>query len=207
MLAALKDYPEAQDILQKLGEKRLREAQRVARAYRRQPSPGGHDSSDNSTGKRIVDKLRSDVKGLKNVLRKSRRSTKPDESLELQPLTSKAQQLKRQKRIDDSQDVGASASEPPISPLGAGLPLLHRLRLLKEKQEREEKSSFADAGASHQSVEPVSCPLFAPICSTSSLSCRFYNKNLLVHLLVPLMQFLTSVNMSSRSVFRRSQVN
>jgi hypothetical protein len=33
------------------------------------------DSSD-STGKRIVDKIRSDVKGLKNVLRKSRRSTR-----------------------------------------------------------------------------------------------------------------------------------
>ncbi|XP_023248266.1 uncharacterized protein LOC106639567 [Copidosoma floridanum] len=136
VLAALKDYPEAQEILKKLGEKRLREAQRVARSIRHPPSPG-HDSSDNSTGKRIVDKLKSDVKGLKNVLRKSRRNTRPEDGLELQPLTLKV--LRRQTRVDESQDVCASGSEPPVSPLGAGLPLLSRLRLLKEKQEREEK--------------------------------------------------------------------
>lgn len=141
MLAALKDYPEAQEILKKLGEKRLREAQRVARSFRHPPSPG-HDSSDNSTGKRIVDKFKSDVKGLKNVLRKSRRNTRPDESLELQPLTLKV--LRRQTRIDESQDVCTLAAEPPVSPLGAGLPLLSRLRLLKEKQEREEKRNLVE---------------------------------------------------------------
>lgn len=137
VLAAMKDYPEAQEILQNLGRKRLLEAQRVARAFR-QPASPGHDSSDNSTGKRIVDKLKVDVKGLKNVLRKSRRNTRPDESLELQPLTSRMAPLRRQHRIDDSQEI-TIISEPPISPLGAGLPLLSRLRLLKEKQDREEK--------------------------------------------------------------------
>lgn len=152
VLAALKDYPEAQEILQKLGEKRLREAQRVARSFRHPPSPG-HDSSDNSTGKRIVDKLKSDVKGLKNVLRKSRRNTRPEESLELQPLTSKAPQLRRQTRIDESQDICTSASEPPVSPLGAGLPLLSRLRLLKEKQEREERRNLVET--SNQITEQV----------------------------------------------------
>ena len=154
VLAALKDYPEAQQILQKLGEKRLREAQRVARSFRHPPSPG-HDSSDNSTGKRIVDKLKSDVKGLKNVLnvRKSRRSNRQEESLELQPLTPKVPQLRRQTRIDETQDV--SASEPPISPLGAGLPLLSRLRLLKEKQEREEKKSLVDPQPHHEQVHSL----------------------------------------------------
>ena len=120
------------------------EAQKVARASR-QPTSPGHDSSDNSTGKRIVDKLKSDVKGLKNALRKSRRNTRPEESLELQPLTSKLSTLKRQQKIDDGQDATASnVQEPPVSPLGAGLPLLSRLRLLKEKEEREERRNLME---------------------------------------------------------------
>ncbi|XP_054004919.1 uncharacterized protein LOC128890458 isoform X2 [Hylaeus anthracinus] len=144
VLAAMKDYPEAQEILQNLGRKRLMEAQKVARASR-QPTSPGHDSSDNSTGKRIVDKLKSDVKGLKNVLRKSRRNTRPEESLELQPLTPKAPTLKRQQKVDDSQEPSASnIQEPPVSPLGAGLPLLARLRLLKEKEEREERRNLME---------------------------------------------------------------
>ncbi|KAK0162655.1 hypothetical protein PV327_006416 [Microctonus hyperodae] len=142
VLAAMKDYPEAQEILQNLGRKRLMEAQRVARAFRVPTSPG-HDSSDNSTGKRIVDKL--NVKGLKNVLKKSRRCTRPEESMELQPLTPKVPPLRRQNKIDDDRIEETTASvEPPVSPLGAGLPLLSRLRLLKEKQEREEKRHLVD---------------------------------------------------------------
>ncbi|XP_066592841.1 uncharacterized protein Cngl isoform X2 [Prorops nasuta] len=152
VLAAMKDYPEAQEILQSLGKKRLMEAQRVARALR-QPTSPGHDSSDNSTGKRIVDKLKSDVKGLKNVLRKSRRNTtRPEESLELQPLTQKFSGLRRQAKIDDSQELTTSVLHPhdaPVSPLGAGLPLLERLRLLKEKTEREERRNLMDAAPVH----------------------------------------------------------
>ncbi|XP_070519238.1 uncharacterized protein [Cardiocondyla obscurior] len=159
VLAAMKDYPEAQEILQNLGRKRLMEAQRVARASR-QPTSPGHDSSDNSTGKRIVDKLKSDVKGLKNVLRKSRRNTRPEESLELQPLAPKAPVLKRQQKIDDSQDLTLpNTQEQPVSPLGAGLPLLSRLRLLKEKEEREERRTLMDATSSHAGephVPPIS---------------------------------------------------
>jgi hypothetical protein len=80
----MKDYPEAQEILQSLGRKRLMEARNVSRSK----SSGHHDGKgassaairdgvagsemDSRTGKRIVEKLRSDVKGLKNVLRKSR---------------------------------------------------------------------------------------------------------------------------------------
>lgn len=153
----MKDYPEAQEILQNLGRKRLMEAQRVARASR-QPTSPGHDSSDNSTGKRIVDKLKSDVKGLKNVLRKSRRNTRPEESLELQPLAPKAPVLKRQQKIDDSQDLSLpNTQEQPVSPLGAGLPLLSRLRLLKEKEEREERRNLMDTShAAEPHVPPIS---------------------------------------------------
>lgn len=156
VLAAMKDYPEAQEILQNLGRKRLMEAQRVARAFR-QPTSPGHDSSDNSTGKRIVDKLKSDVKGLKNVLRKSRRNTRPEESLELQPLAPKVPVLKRQQKIDDGQDLSLpNSQEQPVSPLGAGLPLLSRLRLLKEKEEREERRNLMDT--SSHAVEPHAPP-------------------------------------------------
>ncbi len=82
VLAAMKDYPEAQEILQTLGRKRLMEVRCVnkkhaakreaalAEAHGHQNAQG--DSSDNSASKRIVDKLKSDVKGLKNVLKKSR---------------------------------------------------------------------------------------------------------------------------------------
>ncbi|XP_036145133.1 uncharacterized protein LOC105832045 isoform X3 [Monomorium pharaonis] len=161
VLAAMKDYPEAQEILQNLGRKRLMEAQRVARASR-QPTSPGHDSSDNSTGKRIVDKLKSDVKGLKNVLRKSRRNTRLEESLELQPLAPKAAVLKRQQKIDDGHDLSLpNTQEQPVSPLGAGLPLLSRLRLLKEKEEREERRTLMDtpSHAAESHAPPVSEPL------------------------------------------------
>jgi hypothetical protein len=88
VLAAMKDYPEAQEILQSLGRKRLMEARNVSRTK----SSGHHDGKgmtspalrdgvggtdlDGRAGKRIVEKLRSDVKGLRNVLRKSRRGTR-----------------------------------------------------------------------------------------------------------------------------------
>lgn len=147
VLTAMKDYPDAQKILRNLGQKRLMEAQRVARASRHPASPG-HDSSDNSN-KRLVGRLpllsKRDVKSLRNVLKKSRCNTRPEESLELQPLTPKAPALKRQQRIDDGQDLSLpNSQEPPVSPLGAGLPLLSRLRLLKEKEEREERRNLMD---------------------------------------------------------------
>lgn len=144
VLAAMKDYPEAQEILQNLGRKRLMEAQRVARLYRAPVSPG-HDSSDNSTSKRIVSKLKSDVRNLKTVLRKSRRATRPEEAMELQPLTSKVPPLRRQNKVDVEDRIETVAAvEPPVSPLGAGLPLLSRLRLLKEKHDREERRHLVD---------------------------------------------------------------
>ncbi|KAI4504083.1 hypothetical protein M0802_000554 [Mischocyttarus mexicanus] len=158
VLAAMKDYPEAQEILQNLGRKRLMEAQRVARASRSPTSPG-HDSSDNSTGKRIVKKLKSDVKVWKNVLRKSKRNTRPEESLELQPLTSKApfSTMKRQRhKAEDVQEpvIANTTQEPPVSPLGAGLPLLSRLKLLKEKEEREERRNLMETQVHASEQQP-----------------------------------------------------
>lgn len=83
VLAAMKDYPEAQDILQTLGRKRLMEVRCVNKKHPRPvadkesiASNVTHakvvNNSENSTSERIVDKLRSDVKGLKNAIRKSR---------------------------------------------------------------------------------------------------------------------------------------
>lgn len=78
----MKDYPEAQDILQTLGRKRLMEVRCVNKRHAKIQSDKEHaaaqlhaqgdNSSDNSASKRIVDKLKSDVKGIKNVLKKSR---------------------------------------------------------------------------------------------------------------------------------------
>ncbi|XP_046821902.1 uncharacterized protein LOC124425514 isoform X3 [Vespa crabro] len=166
VLAAMKDYPEAQEILQNLGRKRLMEAKRVARASR-QPTSPGHDSSDNSTGKRIVDKLKSDVKGWKNVLRKSRRNTRPEESLELQPLTSKtpSSSTKRQRhKVEDIQDTATTNTiqEPPVSPLGAGLPLLSILKLLKEKEEREERRNLMETQVHVPEQQPPPAEALVP---------------------------------------------
>ncbi|XP_053672058.1 uncharacterized protein LOC128722228 [Anopheles nili] len=190
VLTAMKDYPEAQEILQTLGRKRLMEVRCVNKKHANKHAAKEHagdrssnthntqgDSSDNSASKRIVDKLRSDVKGLKNVLRKSRTGTtrRSNESIEMQPLhgnasvpggpggsggggsggsggsvgskTSKTM-LKRMPRVksDDihTEDEGKDNDKVP-SPIGAGLPLLQRLRMLKEKQDREERASKATA--------------------------------------------------------------
>lgn len=84
VLAAMKDYPEAQEILQTLGRKRLMEVRCVNKKHAARKerdaaaaeaalrAQNGQDSSDNSASKRIVDKLKNDVKGLKNVLKKTR---------------------------------------------------------------------------------------------------------------------------------------
>ncbi|XP_038217419.1 uncharacterized protein LOC119836222 [Zerene cesonia] len=151
VLAAMKDYPEAQDILQTLGRKRLQEAKTMSR---QKPKPEGSPDKaggDDSTSKRIVHKLRTDVKGIRNAIRSRSRAgagRRSGDSLELRD----AKLLRRMPRVasDDhpphEDNVGDSASaakdgEKVVSPIGAGLPLLSRLKLLKEKQDREEKVS------------------------------------------------------------------
>lgn len=82
-------------------------------------------------------------------MRQKRSTRRSGDSIELQPLhTSGAQPkgvLRRMSRVrsddlshpnnDTPSQTAPPISEPPVSsPLGAGLPLLSRLRLLKEKQ-------------------------------------------------------------------------
>ncbi|XP_073948546.1 cyclic nucleotide-gated ion channel-like isoform X5 [Choristoneura fumiferana] len=182
VLAAMKDYPEAQDILQTLGRKRLQEVKSMSRQKVKgkgeiSPDKGG----DDKTSKRIVHKLRSDVKGIRNAIRsRSRVGRRSGESLELQALTAEksavdGKTLKRMARVesDDSQHInqddtgettsGSKNGEKCISPIGAGLPLLSRLKLLKEKQDREEK-----AAKQRNSTSLVVSPQPQPTPSTSS---------------------------------------
>lgn len=79
----MKDYPEAQEILQTLGRKRLMEVRCInkkhvakkekdaAAAEAALHAQQGQDGEGN-TSKRIVDKFKNDVKGLKNALKKTR---------------------------------------------------------------------------------------------------------------------------------------
>ncbi|GLV37004.1 Cyclic nucleotide-gated ion channel-like [Carabus blaptoides fortunei] len=169
VLAAMKDYPEAQEILQALGRKRLMEVrnsarhphhqsgQRGSKRHRGEHGTGGN-TGDGGGSRSLVGKLKSEAKGLRNALRKSRAHRRSDESLELQPLhTSGKGVLRRMPRVrsdemsqEDAPDPGGGLVEAPVavggstltSPLGAGLPLLSRLRLLKEKQDNEDRASI-----------------------------------------------------------------
>ncbi|CAH2986359.1 unnamed protein product [Chilo suppressalis] len=183
VLAAMKDYPEAQDILQTLGRKRLQEAKNMSRKHAKEISPD-KIPGDDSGPKRIVHKLRSDVKGIRNAIRsRSRATRRSGESLELQALAgaeraaADGKVLRRMPRVesDDSQThnnednngettFGNKDVEKCISPIGAGLPLLSRLKLLKEKQDREEKV----AKQRHSTSSVVSPPPSQPTPSTSS---------------------------------------
>ncbi|XP_060533224.1 potassium/sodium hyperpolarization-activated cyclic nucleotide-gated channel 4 isoform X3 [Cylas formicarius] len=169
VLAAMKDYPEAQEILQALGRKRLMEYSlvhlslhgqllQVKASAKHPPHHKGehHHASHHLDNKGLVDKIKSEAKGLKNVLRKSRTHRRSEESLELQPLQGNGNNgaakgpLKRMSRVKshdlsqehdngDKKEIREHTGAPEVSPLGAGLPLLQRLRLLKEKQENEER--------------------------------------------------------------------
>ncbi|KAK4878027.1 hypothetical protein RN001_010533 [Aquatica leii] len=138
VLAAMKDYPEAQEILQNLGRKRLMEVKASAKqGHHRKDSRSEQGGID----KGLVGKIRHEAKELRKVIKKSRTRRSEDECLELQPLHVKDEcatksVLKRMSRVkshDLSQEEisgneQAPASEPTMSPLGAGLPLLARLR-------------------------------------------------------------------------------
>lgn len=75
----MKDYPEAQEILQTLGRKRLMEVRCVNKKHAAKKEKDALaelnaqlGQGDNSAPKRIVDKLKNDVKGFKNALKKTR---------------------------------------------------------------------------------------------------------------------------------------
>ncbi|VVD00624.1 unnamed protein product [Leptidea sinapis] len=164
VLAAMKDYPEAQDILQTLGRKRLQEAKNMSR-HRTKPNPTDKTGGDDSASKRIVHKLRTDVK--------SRVGRRSGDCLELQTMSDRgdSKMLRRMPRVesDESQPIQdeqtvekapeAKDGEKVISPIGAGLPLLSRLKLLKEKQDREEKvSKQRHSTSSMISISPQPTP-------------------------------------------------
>lgn len=121
------------------------------------------------------------MQGLRNALKKSRTHRRSQESLELQPLHTPSNNnakgtLKRMSRVkshdlsqeeNDKKDnivepsivVQQSApQQPTTSPLGAGLPLLQRLRLLKEKQDNEERAKISSPIVSPSSSSIKSPP-------------------------------------------------
>ncbi|CAH1972873.1 unnamed protein product [Acanthoscelides obtectus] len=151
VLTAMKDYPEAQEILHALGRKRLME---VKASARHPPHKTHHHHMHHiQDGLGLVDRIRNEAKGLRNVLKKTKQSRRSQESPQLQPrhTTSTGQQekatfremlrIKSHGNSDDhvnTKDAGES-TQPVTSPIGAGLPLLQRLKLLREKQEMEER--------------------------------------------------------------------
>nr|XP_037872155.1 uncharacterized protein LOC101740626 isoform X3 [Bombyx mori] len=162
VLAAMKDYPEAQEILQTLGRKRLQEAKNMSRQKVKGETSPDKNAGDDSGPKRIVHKLRSDVKGIRNAIRSRSRGGRRSADEERAGRGGGAANgggggegkvLRRMNRVesDDSQahgphednngetTSGSKDGEKCVSPIGAGLPLLSRLKLLKEKQDREEK--------------------------------------------------------------------
>ncbi|XP_014253581.2 uncharacterized protein LOC106668912 isoform X2 [Cimex lectularius] len=154
VLTAMKDYPEAQEILQDLGRRRLREAQNMNRAWKN--SVRRRDRRTSATiprpelppppNRSIIEKIKADMKGLKEVFRLGRATSfifrRKQEDVELQPLTKPKEppaplkaKLRRMPRVND--EASYEEAKPPSTPIGAGLPLLQRLKLLKEKQEQE----------------------------------------------------------------------
>ncbi|VEN51353.1 unnamed protein product [Callosobruchus maculatus] len=172
VLAAMKDYPEAQEILQALGRKRLMEVKASARLPpHKEHHHHVHQHLHDGIG--LVDKIRSEAKGLRNVLKKTKTHRRSEEPLELEPLykTSTSREgkgtLKRMSRVksnDNSEDNGSGrnngeSNQPVTSPIGAGLPLLQRLKLLKEKQDREERMKSASPP---MMVSPTSAVVRSP---------------------------------------------
>ncbi|XP_057655469.1 uncharacterized protein LOC130893404 isoform X2 [Diorhabda carinulata] len=166
VLTAMKDYPEAQEILQALGRKRLMEVKASARIP---PNKDHHHGHFHCTEKGLVDKIKNEAKGLRNVLKKSKTHRRSDDSLELQtmhlPNHANKATLKRMSRVkshelsqEENDKKETSAYETVTSPIGAGLPLLQRLKLLKEKQDNEERGK----NISSPIVSPTSFTVRSP---------------------------------------------
>uniref|UniRef100_A0A1A9X0B3 Cyclic nucleotide-binding domain-containing protein n=1 Tax=Glossina brevipalpis TaxID=37001 RepID=A0A1A9X0B3_9MUSC len=169
VLTAMKDYPDAQQILQTLGRKRLMEVRCVNKKYAKSQTDKERelrsrthqkqlnyvavqtDNFDESVAaNKVNDKRKNDVKGLINVLKKSRNSRLRNELLEMQhiqnlsPNDSKSAIKQMPHAFSDDKEEKLEEKDEKTdntpSPIGAGLPLLQRLRLLKEKQDREERA-------------------------------------------------------------------
>ncbi|XP_050442387.1 uncharacterized protein LOC126846692 [Adelges cooleyi] len=154
VLAAMKDYPEAQEILQTLGRRRLMEARNANKIVAdRIRSRANLQVSENCSG--IVDKIRSDVKGLRNAFTKGRRGTRAvvEESLELQPLTNSGRKadviggrsiLRRMPRVwSDEMASGNEYSDEDPRPLSPGIPILNKAKSDKEVRITESKKCLS----------------------------------------------------------------
>ncbi|XP_069179800.1 uncharacterized protein [Procambarus clarkii] len=154
VLMAMKDYPEAQEILQSLGRKRLMEARHTTSksgssgsSKRGTPSPNKDGGGEDKNAKKIVSRIRSDVSAIRNAFRRSKGATKRISGRSGSDSSAGGARgvLKRMARVTSdemNQTVSpgrAASNEETQGVLGAGLPLLQRLKLLKEKEEREEK--------------------------------------------------------------------
>ncbi|CAG9831941.1 unnamed protein product [Diabrotica balteata] len=136
VLNAMKDYPEAQEILQALGRKRLME---VKASARNPPNKDHHHGHFHGTEKGLVDKIKSEAKGLRNALKKSkthRRLLKEKQDNEEKAKSNISPPML-------SPTSSTIRSPPPISEepsteetIGAGLPLLQRILMLKAKEEK-----------------------------------------------------------------------
>ncbi|XP_063592478.1 uncharacterized protein LOC134769669 [Penaeus indicus] len=97
VLMAMKDYPEAQEILQSLGRKRLMEARHQASksgssgsSKRGTPSPNKESGLEDKNAKKIVSRLRSDVTAIRNAFRRSKGTTRYTETLEQDHITERS---------------------------------------------------------------------------------------------------------------------
>ncbi|XP_065201656.1 uncharacterized protein LOC135832373 isoform X3 [Planococcus citri] len=164
VLAAMKDYPEAQEILQTLGRKRLMEAKSITKAYNEQRKQAELNAmvinaaaaAEHRAKNKIVDRICSDVKGLKSVLRKSRRGTNSEDSLELQPLTSisgktdnqmlvgnKGMLCRMQKVLSEDTYQDDDHNGPAERRISAGFPLLNKLKTLTDKHHQHHHTAPA----------------------------------------------------------------
>uniref|UniRef100_A0A1A9VP59 Cyclic nucleotide-binding domain-containing protein n=1 Tax=Glossina austeni TaxID=7395 RepID=A0A1A9VP59_GLOAU len=163
VLTAMKDYPDAQEILQTLGRKRLMEVRCVNKKYAKSQTDkeGGvgprnrqkqlsyvtmqnDNYGESAASKNVDDKLKNDVKELINVLKNSRNSRLRNEVIEMQHIQNLFPKNCRSEinqmpcafsdEKDEKLEEKIQKSDNTPSPIGAGLPLLQRLRLLKEKQ-------------------------------------------------------------------------
>ncbi|KAL1428641.1 hypothetical protein MTO96_002993 [Rhipicephalus appendiculatus] len=210
VLSAMKDYPEAEEILQAMGRKRLMEARLAA------------SGSVHSRGPRSMDamrRLRKDVKNIRQLLRSRTNTTTqkpPDIQLEMDPAMSSVDDhqedseaatpstpvtkslqklLRRFQSRQDSQggqalkglvtsmscikgeeelvdiarrpsalkSMGPSLGSPanqessgssPVQPIGAGLPLLTRIKMLREAEKAAKAAASSDASSKPLLVSP-----------------------------------------------------
>ncbi|KAL9872595.1 cyclic nucleotide-gated ion channel-like isoform 2-T2 [Glossina fuscipes fuscipes] len=188
VLTAMKDYPDAQEILQTLGRKRLMEVRCVNKKYAKSQTDkqGGvgprnrqkqlsyvtiqnDNSGENAASKKVDDKLKNDVKELINVLKKSRNSRLRNEAIEMQHIRNLSPKNCRSEisqmpcafseETDEKLEEKIEKSNYTSSPIGAGLPLLQRLRLLKEKQDREQRASVSTLASTPTNQTHATCTI------------------------------------------------